>query len=508
MSRRAPRAPIRPRATPSSPSTSRLRRPAEPPSSSSFQSSIWNKPTALATAQEGLAALPEFEKLTGPLNPNGVTLTVNQLTQLRTQLGPAQALPPVPATNAVPVQLYNAYRATGQLISPDGRTIQFSAETNGGDTSSPSALDSVPGMRADLDRVGQAAGASATGLLGALEFSYDVAHISNSDLERIIPLVALLIAILLAAVMRSLVAPLYLVASVVLSYLAALGLTGIIFVHLGGQDGLNFVLPFLMFVFLMALGSDYNILVMSRIREEAHRLPLRDAVAKAVGKTGSTVTTAAYPGAASPCLAIAAGGTAGGADPADRVRRGRGRADGYVPRPLAARAGARRAAGTLELVAVGPRTDRRRGGGATGCAGCRRCAELRPERAVDGDGRGPAWAEDAGRRPNVRREPAAGRTDDGHRQREAAHASPRSSSAVRSSVGAEAPPSVKTVVVGAGVIGLCTAYSLRRRGIDVEVLTAGTLARVRRRATPAGSRPRSPGRCQARGSCPDRFAGC
>jgi putative drug exporter of the RND superfamily len=279
-----------------------------------FPSSIWNKPAALATAQEGLAALPEFEKLTGPLNPNGVTLTVDQLTQLRSTLGPAQALPPVPASNAVPVQLYNAYRATGQLISADGRTIQYSAETNGGDTSSPAALNSVPGMRADLDRVGQAAGASATGLLGALEFSYDVANISNSDLERIIPLVAILIAILLAAVMRSLIAPLYLVASVVLSYLAALGLTGIIFVHLGGQDGLNFVLPFLMFVFLMALGSDYNILVMSRIREEAHRLPLRDAVAKAVGKTGSTVTTAGVIlGGSFAVLAIAAGGTAGGA---------------------------------------------------------------------------------------------------------------------------------------------------------------------------------------------------
>ena len=62
--------------------------------------------------------------------------------------------------------------------------------------------------------------------------------------------------------------------------------SGIVFVHLGGQDGLNFILPFLMFVFLMALGSDYNILIMSRIREEAHGLPLRDAVARAIGRTG------------------------------------------------------------------------------------------------------------------------------------------------------------------------------------------------------------------------------
>ena len=116
----------------------------------------------------------------------------------------------------------------------------------------------------------QAAGASADGVFGNTALAYDVSHISGTDLERIIPIVAVLIALLLAVVLRSLVAPLYLVASIVLSYLAALGLVGIVFVHLGGQDGLNFILPFLMFVFLMALGSDYNILIMSRIREEAH----------------------------------------------------------------------------------------------------------------------------------------------------------------------------------------------------------------------------------------------
>jgi RND superfamily putative drug exporter len=165
-----------------------------------------------------------------------------------------------------------------------------------------------------VNAVGASAGATATGLLGNLEFSYDIRAISASDLERIIPIVAILIAILLAIVMRSAVAPLYLVASVVVSYLGALGLTGILFVRLGGQAGLNFVLPFLMFVFLMALGSDYNILVMSRIREEAHHLPLRDAVARAIGKTGSTVTTAGVIlGGSFAVLAISVGGSAGAA---------------------------------------------------------------------------------------------------------------------------------------------------------------------------------------------------
>jgi putative drug exporter of the RND superfamily len=55
---------------------------------------------------------------------------------------------------------------------------------------------------------------------------------------------------------------------------------------------LSFILPFLMFVFLLALGEDYNILVMTRIREEAQKLPLRQAVARAVSATGTTVTSA------------------------------------------------------------------------------------------------------------------------------------------------------------------------------------------------------------------------
>jgi len=98
--------------------------------------------------------------------------------------------------------------------------------------------------------------------------------------------------VLLALVMRSLVAPLYLIASVAISYFAALGFSVLIFIELGNAGGITFILPFLLFIFLLALGEDYNILVMTRIREEAHRLPLREAVSRAVGVTGTTVTSA------------------------------------------------------------------------------------------------------------------------------------------------------------------------------------------------------------------------
>jgi RND superfamily putative drug exporter len=277
-----------------------------------FPKSIWDDPSVLAPAQAGLAGLPEFGGLVGPLNPNGVPITTEQLVQLHATLGPARQLPPVPATTDIPVELYAAYRTTGQLISPDGHIVQFSVEFAKGDSSSPAVLDSVPAMRADVERVAGSAGASASGVFGQVAFASDISHISGADLVRIIPIVAVLIAFLLAIVLRSLVAPLYLVASIVLSYLASLGLIGIVFVHLGGQDGLNFLLPFLMFVFLLALGSDYNILIMSRIREEAHDLPLRDAVARAVGRTGSTITTAGVILGGTFAVLAVAGGSAGG----------------------------------------------------------------------------------------------------------------------------------------------------------------------------------------------------
>ena len=161
-----------------------------------------------------------------------------------------------------------------------------------GDPGSTPALHAVPAIRAEITKVAGSVGAADSAVGGEAPALYDISAVSNSDLTKIIPIAIVVIGLLLALVLRSLVAPLYLIASVGLSYLAALGLSVLIFVKLAGDGGLTFILPFLMFVFLLALGEDYNILVMSRIREEAHHLPLREAVSRAVGATGSTVTSA------------------------------------------------------------------------------------------------------------------------------------------------------------------------------------------------------------------------
>ena len=182
---------------------------------------------------------------------------------------------------------------------------------------------------------------------------YDISAISNSDLAHVIPIAIIVIGVLLALVMRSLVAPLYLIASVALSYFAALGLAVIIFIKLGDYGGITFILPFLLFIFLLALGEDYNILVMTRIREEAHHMPLREAVSRAVGVTGTTVTSAGLVLAGTfAVFALVGGRLRRLADPRHRLRpRGR-RPHGHVRGPHRARALHRGAARPVELVAV------------------------------------------------------------------------------------------------------------------------------------------------------------
>ncbi len=263
----------------------------------------WDNASAIATATAQLQKESVFTGVTGPLNPIGGTgFTAAEYTQLHALLGsgtlPATA-PPVPAavaqagTSAAQwSQAYQLYRATSQFVSADGLTIQWETSLKAGDPSTTAALNAVPAVRAAAQSVVPTLHATDSGVTGEAPALYDISSISNSDLAHVIPIAIIVIGVLLALVMRSLVAPLYLIASVALSYFAALGLAVILFIELGGSGGITFILPFLLFIFLLALGEDYNILVMTRIREEAHHLPLREAVSRAVAVTGTTVTSA------------------------------------------------------------------------------------------------------------------------------------------------------------------------------------------------------------------------
>ena len=174
-----------------------------------------------------------------------------------------------PAGSAIALEEYVAYLATASFISADGRTVSWETGLRAGSAGSNAAINEVPGIRGAVADAARDAGAEASGVAGEAPALYDVSHISEGDVGQIVPLAILAIALVLALVLRSLVAPLYLIVSVVLSFLASLGVSVIVFMDIPHQSGLVFLLPFLMFIFLLALGEDYNILVMTRIREEA-----------------------------------------------------------------------------------------------------------------------------------------------------------------------------------------------------------------------------------------------
>jgi putative drug exporter of the RND superfamily len=277
---------------------------------------VWEDPATVAAATSQLTGSGLFTGVVGPLNPAGVTLTPAEYTELHAALGNPAALPAArPANSPVPADTYQLYRATAQYVSPDGRTIQFETGLKAGDPSTTAAMNAVPSVRTEAAAAAKTLHATAYGVGGEAPAFYDISQISDSDLVHVFPIAIVVIGLLLCLVMRSLIAPVYLIASVALSFFAALGLSAIIFIVIGGQSGLTFILPFLMFIFLLALGEDYNILVMSRIREEAHHFPLREAVKRALGATGTTVTSAGLVLAGTfTVFAIAGGRESGGSE--------------------------------------------------------------------------------------------------------------------------------------------------------------------------------------------------
>jgi RND superfamily putative drug exporter len=118
----------------------------------------------------------------------------------------------------------------------------------------------------------------------------DVRTTLNSDFTKVEIVVLGGVFIVFVLLLRSLVAPVYLLLTVLLSYGTTLGLTSWIFQSLLGQDGISFIVPIMVFVLLVALGADYNIFLMSRVREESESKPTREATRIAAGATGSVIT--------------------------------------------------------------------------------------------------------------------------------------------------------------------------------------------------------------------------
>ncbi|WP_249310416.1 MMPL family transporter [Bacillus sp. FJAT-49736] len=130
----------------------------------------------------------------------------------------------------------------------------------------------------------------------------DVKNLNNRDMIITFLLIAIFITIMLAFQARSVVMAFTMIGTMLLSYVATLGLGWMVFHYILGYDAISYRLPVYTFVFLVALGVDYNIMVVSRIREEARHFEWKEAVARGVSLTGGVISSAGIILAATFCV--------------------------------------------------------------------------------------------------------------------------------------------------------------------------------------------------------------
>lgn len=150
------------------------------------------------------------------------------------------------------------------------------------------AMSSVTAARETLARLD---GAQAR-VGGSSAVVHDMREASSRDRGLIIPVILAVVFCILALLLRALVAPLLLIASVVLSFFTALGLAALFFNHVFDFAGADSAFPLWVFVFLVALGVDYNIFLVTRIKEESDRLGTRQGALKGLTSTGGVITAA------------------------------------------------------------------------------------------------------------------------------------------------------------------------------------------------------------------------
>jgi len=230
--------------------------------------------TALVTLEKGLppGATDPTDVL---LHSNSGRLTASELSGYGTKL---KALPGVGSVGA-------------PTVSADKQTADYSLTLK----YDPQSTQAVNEMKSSITPGAHAAAPRGTyALVGGTTAVYaDIQHAINHDYMVVFPVAAVIILLILMLLLRSVVAPWYLLASVGLGFAATLGTSVLVFQNLQHQAGLVFLLPVYMYLFVVALGTDYNVLMIARLREEARegRDP-RQAAAIALRHTGPTIGAA------------------------------------------------------------------------------------------------------------------------------------------------------------------------------------------------------------------------
>jgi putative drug exporter of the RND superfamily len=168
---------------------------------------------------------------------------------------------------------------------PAGAKLEVTLED---DPFSTAGFDQIPGIR---DAAREVAG---EGVLvgGPTAEEHDLRQSSARDNRLIVPIALFVVFLILAGLLRAIVAPLVLIATVILSYLAALGIGAFFFENVFDFPGMGPDLPLFAFVFLVALGIDYNIFLMARVREETLTHGTRDGMVRGLAVTGTVITSA------------------------------------------------------------------------------------------------------------------------------------------------------------------------------------------------------------------------
>ncbi|QED46230.1 MMPL family transporter [Cytobacillus dafuensis] len=158
------------------------------------------------------------------------------------------------------------------------------------------ALDTVQKLRDSEEQLLKDSGFSTSEVnlhfAGQSAQQLDVKHMNDRDMIVLFSLVTVLLTVILGFQTRSILMPIIMMSTILLSYFSTLGFGWWIFKHLMGYDTISYRLPVYTFVFMVALGIDYNIMLVSRIREEATKLPWKEAVGKGVAVTGGVISSA------------------------------------------------------------------------------------------------------------------------------------------------------------------------------------------------------------------------
>jgi putative drug exporter of the RND superfamily len=216
----------------------------------------------------------------GALNPTQVYVRGEQPLDEQTLQQFAARLRQVPGVGQVQPPRLSSDRRVGQV------DLLLTMNPSSGE-----ALDAIKPLR---DAAHDAAPPGTSVLVGGTtSATADLREATTRDLVVIFPVAGVLIALILALLLRSLVAPIYLMLAVMLGYAASLGATVFVFQGIGGEPGVLFLLPILVYLFVVAIGTDYNILMIARLREEAREgNDPRAAAGLAVEHAGPSVVSA------------------------------------------------------------------------------------------------------------------------------------------------------------------------------------------------------------------------